>query len=273
MEQHAIPRDITGFQFKLIGPMTLRQFMYLVVAALFGYLITMIVGSIVTAFYLDIASGLLVFCVGLAFAFIPVNDRPLDYFLKNLYKKLTSPTQFVYHKENLPLRVLEGMYYEQDPHVLLAHVDSREKLAAYIAAKNPPPPVEVKKVLPLPLPVQGAKPVAKAGTVAQAAPQITATATPTPTGEHPWISGVVQNRKHIPLPGVLIYIKDVATKKSLRILKTNSHGVFASFHPLPPGEYLIETVDTAKGYVFDPLTTTIDAKNHQFTFVSREMMS
>lgn len=272
MEQHAIPRDITGFQFKLIGPMTLRQFMYLVVAALFGYLVTIIVGSIITAFYIDIICGLLVFGVGLAFAFIPINDRPLDYFLKNLYKKLVNPTQFVYHKENLPLRVLEGMYYEQDPHILLAHVDSREKLAAYIAAKNPPPPIVVKKPLPPPLPVKGTKPVAKVGAVVQATPQTTGAATPAPTGERPWISGVVQNRKLIPLPGVLVYIKDVATKKSLRILKTNPHGVFASFHPLPSGEYLIEVTDTGKSYQFDSQTVTIDPANHQFTFTSREMM-
>jgi len=31
MEQHAVPRQITTFEFKLIGFMTLRQFIYLLV--------------------------------------------------------------------------------------------------------------------------------------------------------------------------------------------------------------------------------------------------
>ena len=120
--------------------------------------------------------------------------------------------------------------------------------------------------------MKGAKPIAKVGTAVQATPQTTGAATPAPTGERPWISGVVQNRKLIPLPGVLIYIKDVATKKSLRILKTNPHGVFASFHPLPSGKYLIEVTDTGKSYQFDSQTVTIDPDNHQFTLTSSEMM-
>ena len=39
MEQHAIPRQITSFEFKLIGFMTLKQFLYLVIFAPIGYIV------------------------------------------------------------------------------------------------------------------------------------------------------------------------------------------------------------------------------------------
>jgi hypothetical protein len=90
---------------------------------------------------------------------------------------------------------------------------------------------------------------------------------------HPFISGSVTNRKFIPLPGILLYVKDPVTQKTLRILKTNPHGVFASFHPLPIGEYVFEAVDSAKNYMFDSQTIHLAGESNVVSFVSRELLS
>ena len=74
--------------------------------------------------------------------------------------------------------------------------------------------------------------------------------------KHPHIIGIVKNNKKIPLPGVLIYIKDQGGRP-LRLLKTNPHGVFASYNPLPDGTYLVEVKDPKEGYFFDTMNITV----------------
>ncbi len=93
------------------------------------------------------------------------------------------------------------------------------------------------------------------------------------SGAHPFISGSVTNRKYIPLPGILLYVKDPITQKTLRILKTNPHGVFASFHPLPLGEYTFEAVDSAKNYMFDSQNVNLTGETNAVSFISRELLS
>jgi len=276
MEQHAIPRDVTGFNFKLIGFMTLRQFVYLIVAAFVGYILFLSSPIVI----LGQISGVAVFGVGLVFAFVPVNDRPIEVFAKNLYAKLTRPTQYLYHKSEPPLSLLAGMYYEADPHIIYAHVDSREKLASYLSQKQTTPTDRSQKTHQAavsgllhaqPAPKQtvsrvddyGGGPVEQTDQSKQA-PQSTT---------HPFISGSVTNRKYIPLPGILLYVRDPATKKTLRILKTNPHGVFASFHPLPLGEYVFEAIDSAKNYVFEPQSINLTNESNSVSFVSRELLS
>ena len=38
MQQHPVPRNVTGFQFKLVGDMTLKQFGYLAGGVVMGYI-------------------------------------------------------------------------------------------------------------------------------------------------------------------------------------------------------------------------------------------
>ncbi|MEI6327059.1 MAG: PrgI family protein [Candidatus Roizmanbacteria bacterium] len=276
MEQHAIPRDVTGFSFKLIGFMTLKQFVYLIVAAVVGYLFFLISPIVILGQIIGVA----VFCVGLIFAFIPVNDRPMEVFIKNLYAKLSKPTQYFYHKSEPPLALLSGLYYEADPHIIFAHVDSKEKLAAYLSHKQAAPTDHAQKqhqaavsslLKAQPPQAQAAPlPTTPGGTTVA---QITQPPGPPQGSAHPFISGTVTNRKRIPLPGILLYVRDPTTKKVLRILKTNPHGVFASFHPLALGEYIFEAADSAKNYVFDPQNINLAGDSNIVTFVSRELLS
>ena len=95
MEQHPIPQDVTGFQFKLIGNMTVKQFAYLatggVLAVLFYYAPVFILLKLLM---IPLCAGL-----GAALAFLPIEGRPMDLMLSNFVKDLLAPTQYVYQKE------------------------------------------------------------------------------------------------------------------------------------------------------------------------------
>jgi hypothetical protein len=283
MEQHPIPRNITGFEFKLIGFMTLKQLLYLVIFAPIGY----IVYALFPIPLLNILLGLAVGSIGVALAFVPINDRPLDVWIRNFWKRLNSPTQFFYHKHNPPLAVFSNLYFVTDPHRVLAHVESQQMLSKYLAStrQTMAPNVrkqQVQKTITTPVINLRVKPVRPAPHTAAAAPMPTGAdpiaqrasqMPPASSGEKkPFFIGEVKNNKHISLPGILIYVKD--TKGTpVRLLKTNPHGIFATYNPLPAGEYTFEMKDPKSIYFFDTMKITIaDRNTASLEIVSKEML-
>lgn len=137
MEQHPVPRNITGFQFHLVGDMTLKQFGYLA-------------GGVVSAYFiykfplpgiLSLPLAALVALSGVAFAFLPIQERPLDRWLVAFIKSIYSPTQFIWRKENAPLPLLtQGMLRTItaiDSKHSANHQLANQKLAAYLASLPP----------------------------------------------------------------------------------------------------------------------------------------
>ncbi|MBI3103486.1 PrgI family protein [Candidatus Daviesbacteria bacterium] len=98
MEPHPIPQNVTTFEFHLIGDMTLKQFMYLAAGSTIAYVLFVFVSSA----YPLIAWPLIVISasLGFAFAFLPINSRPLDYWLGAFLKAVYSPTKRVWQKNN-----------------------------------------------------------------------------------------------------------------------------------------------------------------------------
>ncbi len=442
MEQHPIPRQITTFEFKLIGFMTLRQFLYLLVTFPIAY----IVFALFPIPLVNIVLAVLVAVVGILFAFVPIQDRPLETWIRNLLKRLQSPTQYFYHKHNEPLYFLKDLYFLADPHHMLAHIESKEKLAQYLtttrqrkrpnvrkqqigqvlaqptrelqtdtlpyqasantgqsgtvggavgdgrqsgssltapvvggagaaagatvgsaglaagaataaaagaastAASGPvswamagpstganpglgaqgtnnapstktdagtsvtetapasltrsfaeidqqhATPLKAEVLNPSPAPVMSAEvvpptptptsptaipaPSTATGSTPTAtpapAPPPTTTGAPTPAPvaapapqppvatvvqpQEPFLTGVIKTAKRIPLPGVMVYLKD-GSETALRMMKTNPHGVFATFNPLPPGTYRLEIKDPNGTYFFDTMNLSIKETN------------
>lgn len=134
MQQHPVPRNITGFQFKLIGDMTLKQFGYLAAGAVTGYILFKLLPL---PGFINLVIGGSVFFLGLAFAFLPFQNRPIDQWLFAFIKSVNSPTQFIYRKENSPPDVLAQSVaqtvkampsdYKQD------FVNSKKMLEGYLA--------------------------------------------------------------------------------------------------------------------------------------------
>lgn len=99
MEQHPIPQDVTGFQFKLIGSMTVKQFGYVacgVILAVICYYIQIdnIFWIMAKILLIPLFAG-----SGVIIAFVPIDGRPIDVMASNFTKALFSPNQYVYRRE------------------------------------------------------------------------------------------------------------------------------------------------------------------------------
>ncbi|OGF99261.1 hypothetical protein A2Y99_04110 [Candidatus Gottesmanbacteria bacterium RBG_13_37_7] len=132
MEQHPVPRNINSFQFHLIGDMTLRQFAYLsggLVLAFIVYKATPLVPVVKYALM-----GILIF-IGVAVAFLPIEERPLDKWLVIFIKSILAPTQYVWRKEGYIPPVLTAPHTQIE---LLSssnqtkHNEAKKKLQAYL---------------------------------------------------------------------------------------------------------------------------------------------
>lgn len=93
-ENHPIPQDITGFQFKLIGEMTVKQFAYVAAGVIIGWIIFILPIFGLLKIILSIVS----IATGAAFAFVPISGRPMDVMVTNFFKAIFAPTQYVYQK-------------------------------------------------------------------------------------------------------------------------------------------------------------------------------
>ncbi len=96
MQPHPVPQNVTAFQFKLVGDMTLKQFLYLASGVGVAYLIFVILAAPAPI----LAWPMIVFFTfsGIAFAFIPLGDRPFDHWVKAYLKATYSPTKMSWQK-------------------------------------------------------------------------------------------------------------------------------------------------------------------------------
>lgn len=276
MDQHPIPRQITTFEFKLIGFMTLKQFLYLVIFFPIGY----IVYSILPVPFLNILLGIVVAVIGILFAFVPIQDRPLEIWIRNFIKRLNSSTQYMYKKKNDTVSILENLYFTGDPHLAVSHVETKEKLQKYLAetrqkASHNTPISDTKRIkqrVHIDDLLQQTKHTDPAQ-IKKGKASIGNGDTPTPQMVHqPFITGIIKNRKNIPLPGILVSIKNGHGEK-LRLLKTNPHGIFATYSPLPAGIYEFTAHDPNGNYFFDTMNILIDPNEQKpVTFYSKEIL-
>ncbi|MBI2034525.1 MAG: PrgI family protein [Candidatus Levybacteria bacterium] len=94
MEDHPIPQNVTGFQFRLIGTMTVKQFAYVAAGAVLAVLV----------YYMPILSFIKMVFVpffilfGLGLAFVPIEGRPMDAMAMYYFRALFAPNQFIYRK-------------------------------------------------------------------------------------------------------------------------------------------------------------------------------
>ncbi len=96
MQQHPIPQNVTKYQFRLIGPMTIRQFLFLLGGVVLG--IVSIKAPFVPWFLQWPIGGIFV-ATGLGLAFLPIEERPLDVWLMNFIRSIYNPTQYLWEKK------------------------------------------------------------------------------------------------------------------------------------------------------------------------------
>lgn len=97
MENHPIPQDITGFQFKLIGDMTVKQFAYLAG----GTIIAWIFFSLPITLFIKLPLSSIFVLFGISFSFLAIEGRPMDTMVLNFIRATFSPTKYIYQNPNL----------------------------------------------------------------------------------------------------------------------------------------------------------------------------
>lgn len=103
MDQHPIPQDVTGFQFKLIGTMTVKQFGYVASGVIMAVILYYMPLHSVWGVLLKVILLPLFGASGIVIAFVPVDGRPIDVMTTNFVKALFSPNQYVYHRQGRSL--------------------------------------------------------------------------------------------------------------------------------------------------------------------------
>ncbi|KXK07996.1 MAG: PrgI family protein [Microgenomates bacterium OLB22] len=247
MEEHAVPKQITTFEFKLIGFLTVRQFLYILIFSAFGYLI-----YVLAPFRLiGVIGGLVSAGVGTAFALIRFNERPLDHAVRMLFVRLTSPSQYFFSADNKPSQVRNVSYPTMTTSQLETPATTIEPQSIPITPSVPVvhvlqqpslPPVQDLPPQPMSIPPTQTDIATPINPTALSTPVVSSTDQSALSEKKLFITGVVMNTKELPLPNMLIYIKD-QSGKILRLLKTSEKGQFSSVQPLPDGVYTMETQD------------------------------
>ena len=259
MDQHPIPRQITTFEFKLIGFLTIKQFIYLIIFVPIGVII----------FYtfpipiLNIFLGIVVALIGVAFAFIPINDRPMEVWIRNLIKRLTSPTQYLYKKQNPAIYFLKNLVFTDDPHRVMSHIDSQQKLSKYLNIKTPSAnQSKNQKISGLFTDSFSSLLGKKINHQPSNIKTLSSAINPQPSNiKTPFLTGLIKNHKQIPLAEILVYVKKELAGEPVRILKTNSHGIFVTYNPLPVFESFLETKDPKGNFFFDTIKVKVENEN------------
>jgi hypothetical protein len=293
MQQHPIPRNITGFKFKLVGDMTLKQFGYLAVGVILGYLFFRFLP---TPGIINFFVGILFAGGGAALAFLPLQGRPLDIWIKSFIKSVYSPTQYLWHKNNRPPAILlkpikRGTIARAD----VADVD--QKLNTYLQKKgakledrlDKEEEKAIRQVENRGRKVEGGKGNEKGGrlkvedgkqkTTVEAKVDKSAnlsaympkmgvrilddnqkTKSGFPKGQPKPLPNIVSGTVIGPggklLSNILVTIKD-ENKVTARALKTNTLGLFVSSIPLQNGVYYIEVEDQEGKFNFDIIKLTL----------------
>lgn len=152
MEQHPVPQNISGFQFKLIGDITLKQFAYLAGGVILGYLSLKF--SLIPSLLRWPLGGFWVL-FGFGLAFLPIEERPLDRWVVAFFKRIYSPTQYVWKKQNLPPEVLIMQTVAVPPTTITPQLS---KTIPPVAPPPKPTPSPVKQTPPVRLPFRPASP-------------------------------------------------------------------------------------------------------------------
>lgn len=104
MKEHAIPQDITGYKFHIVGNMTLKQFAEIALGFVVAFFIykTNLIAPVKWTLAILSAS------FGAALAFLPIEERPLDHWFITFFTILYKPTKFYWKKHS---KVPEAFLY------------------------------------------------------------------------------------------------------------------------------------------------------------------
>lgn len=144
-KQHPIPQNVLGVEFKLVGELTLRQFLYVGGAILLAYLIYSTSLPTFVSYPLSLTIALL----GLAAAFLPIQNQSFDQWLVHFFTALTTPTQRVWRKIPNPPDFFLFSYAPSSAALRAPAAKDRARLQEYLKTLKAPAAVTEKNELDL----------------------------------------------------------------------------------------------------------------------------
>jgi len=257
MEQHPIPQQISSYEFKLVGDMTLKQFL----KAAAGIVLAIMINSTKLVVFVKWPLMLLFGGSGLLLAFVPFEDRPLETWIVSFLKRIYSPTIFIYKRGVIKNWLdLDLTKKQSEEDLVMGVVGTKEN------------EIEEKITVETKQEIKGEQEVEienenwreNKANLNLKSERLEATGTAIfgsiPMPDIPEVSNVIvgmaTNVEGKIIDGVIIEIQDEHGKPS-RVLKTNSLGQFKTTTPLANGRYLI--IAEKNGYNFDRVN--IDLNN------------
>ncbi len=276
MEQHAIPQNISSYQFRLVGDMTLKQFFQLaggIVVGLFFRSLP-ILGIIKWPF------AILSVILGIALAFLPLEERPLERWIFAFFKAIYSPTTYNWKAGGVTTK-----FFQDEPSDTKLEVSNPQQLDKLDVAEkgflanltgmftqvvqptpiqipetesvsfnpNPKPQMVTEEVVgPTVSTTQVAPIIAGDEIISTHQAQFSIDAAPPapPTIPNVAVGQIVDQDRKI-IDGAIIEIKD-SGGRPVRALRSNKAGHFVIVTPLENGLYEINT--DKDGFGFDPVT-------------------
>lgn len=130
MEQHPVPQNIASYEFRLVGDMTLKQFAQLAAGTIIGLIIYAIPMPVIFKWPLIILFGF----SGFAFAFLPINERPLSNWMVAFFKAIFLPTEFIWQKKAHKPEIFEPLAFKVLPVNQAKIMNDKSTLNQYLAS-------------------------------------------------------------------------------------------------------------------------------------------
>lgn len=241
IEQHPIPQDVAGYKFRLIGDMTVKQFIWLaggIILGLFTYSLPFL------PFFFKYPLVAIFVGLGAGIAFLPVEGRPMDKWLIAFIKSVYSPTQYTWQKGASENELSSPTMTPKSP------------LISPQVSVPVPPVVQPSPVVPTPINTES--PVVSNPQMSNIKSQISNIPSDnlpipyTPTSPNTLV-GMTLTPDGKTLAGCLIEIK--RNSESFRATRSNQLGQFMFAKPLENGVYQILT--EKPGYTFDTYSLTL----------------
>lgn len=134
MIEHPVPQNITSYEFRLVGSMTLKQFFELMVGIVLAFVIYR------TNLYPLIKWPLVIAFVtfGVSLAFVPIQERPLDQWFMAFIRAIYNPTKFYWRRTVQAPEVFSNQsvnltkYQDQEQSMAAAVARKRSRASAYL---------------------------------------------------------------------------------------------------------------------------------------------
>lgn len=238
IEQHPIPQDVSGYKFRLVGEMTLQQFIWLAA----GIIIALIIYSSPLPFFFKYPIATIFACLGAGIAFIPIEGRPLDKWLIAFIKSIYAPTLFVWQK-------VEDTAIESTMHGQSSPISS----PPLPLTKGEPEGVISSGTVNPSVPTSPSLNVQSEISNVQSATHDTRLPIPfTPTTPNMLVGMTLTPEGKI-LEGTLVEIRQGGI--TIRATKSNQLGQFLFAKPLEPG--VIQILSEKPGFEFDTYALTL----------------